>query len=104
MMCGGCACACWRSSKAGAPWLLVSRNLSPRTIKEIVDATKLSCFTPIRNQPAGLLTGFAKLWLEEEKKDETKRIEELKRKQKEREKAKAEQRKQHQNSPPLGQP
>ncbi len=55
-----------------------------------------------RHQPPWLVAEFAKMWLEEEKPDETKKIEEQKRKQKEREQALAEQRKQRQQQPAHG--
>jgi hypothetical protein len=59
-----------------------------------------------RSKPAWLPADFAKLWLEEEKREETVRIEELKRKQREREKSLAERRRkrqlQHRANRPAG--
>lgn len=52
-----------------------------------------------QNQPT--LAEFAKLWLEKEKPDETKKIEELKQKRKEREKARSGQQNQQQKSQPF---
>ncbi len=63
-----------------------------------------SYIPPSQSRPPWLLGNLAKLWLEEEKKEETERIEELKRKQREREKSLAEQRrKRQQQHRPIGQ-